>query len=86
MSYLSDVQEELLDLLGQQPINQVIHHPEGTPEYEEAVKEFENMDQEWEDKVVKFVKEKILESFKNGAQTERNKRKSKYQNKKGASK
>ena len=68
MNYLDDIEKELRELLAQEPKYKA---PKGNEEYEEAVEDLAERYLEWEDKVLKLLKTKVLESFKNGAATER---------------
>ncbi len=74
MSYLDEIEKELRELLAQEPKYKA---PRGNEEYEQAVEELAERYTEWEDRVLKFLKTKVLESFKNGAATERKRKQNK---------
>jgi len=71
MSYLDEIERELRELLAQAPKFVKVEAPEGSAEYENAVEELAELYTEWEDKILKFLKTKALQSFKNGAAAER---------------
>jgi hypothetical protein len=77
MSYLDGVEKELRGLIVKLPVT--------VSESDEDDEFMQRLDGQT-DNIVKFVREKLLESYKNGAQAERNRRKGKSKNKKGASK
>ena len=71
MSYLDEIERELRELLAQEPKFVKVEVPEGSEEYKDAVEELAELYTEWEDKILKFLKTKVLESFRNGAAAER---------------
>jgi len=71
MSYLDEIEQELRELLAQEPKFVKVEAPEGSAEYEKAGEELAELYTEWEDKILKFLRTKVLESFKNGAAAER---------------
>ncbi len=74
MSYLDEIEKELRELLTQEPKYKA---PKGNEEYEQAVEELAERYTEWEDRVLKLLKTKVLESFKNGAAAERKQKQNK---------
>ncbi len=78
MSYLDEIERELRELLAQEPKFVKVEAPEGSAEYEKAVEELAELYTEWEDKILKFLRAKVLESFKNGAAAERKRKQNKY--------
>jgi len=71
MSYLDEIELELRELLAQEPKFVKVEAPEGSAEYENAIEELAELYTEWEDKVLKLLRIKVLDSFKNGVATER---------------
>ena len=78
MSYLDEIERELRELLAQEPKFVKVEAPEGSVEYENAVEELAELYTEWEDKILKFLRTKVLDSFKNGAAAERKRKQNKY--------
>jgi len=78
MSYLDEIERELRELLAQEPKFVKVEAPEGSEEYKDAVEELAELYIEWEDKILKFLRTKVLESFKNGAAAERKRKQNKY--------
>jgi len=78
MSYLDEIERELRELLAQEPKFVKVEAPEGSEEYEKAVEELAELYIEWEDKILKFLRTKVLQSFKNGAAAERKQKENKY--------
>ena len=78
MSYLDEIERELRELLAQEPKFVNVEAPEGSAEYENAVEELAELYTEWEDKILKFLRTKVLQSFKNGAAAERKQKENKY--------
>ena len=85
MNYLAEIERELRELLAQEPRFAKVVAPEGSAEYENAMEELADLYTEWKDNILKLFRIKVLESFKNGAATER-KRKQKKDKKSQASK
>ena len=71
MNYLDEIERELRELLAQEPKFVKVEAPEGSEEYKDAVEELAELYTEWEDKILKFLRAKVLQSFKNGAAAER---------------
>ncbi len=78
MNYLDEIERELRELLAQEPKFVKVEAPEGSAEYEYAAEELAELYTEWEDKILKFLRTKVLESFKNGAAAERKRKQNKY--------
>ena len=85
MNYLDEIERELRELLAQEPKFVKVEAPEGSAEHENAIEELAERYTEWEDNVLKFLRTKVLESFRNGAAAER-KQKQNKDNKSQASK
>ncbi len=78
MNYLDEIERELRELLAQEPKFVKVEAPEGSEEYKDAVEELAELYIEWEDKILKFLRTKVLQSFKNGAAAERKRKQNKY--------
>ena len=77
MNYLDEIERELRELLAQEPKFVKVEAPEGSEEYKDAVEELAELYTEWEDKILKFLRAKVLQSFKNGAAAERKRKQNK---------
>ena len=74
MSYLDEIEREMRQLLAKEPkfVPVKVDVPEDSEEYQQAVEELaDERYTEWEGKILKFLRTKTLESFKNGAAAER---------------
>ncbi len=72
MSYLDEVQQEFKQLLDKQPKLDDVAMPDDKQEYEQAMEELAELQVQWENEVCQFVRNKLLQSYKNGAETARN--------------
>ena len=77
MSYLDETEELLRELLAQEPKFVNVEAPEGSTEYEKAAEELAELYTEWEDTILRFLRTKVLDSFKNGAAAERKRKQNK---------